>query len=96
MNASAITYTDWLEALPKSDFDFRSAKCPCCGGIGIRQQYFGFEDKGSFGWKLVWCDICRQGIQLFRVKFPADASVLRGDAAPDEFLSQHKDLKLAT
>ncbi len=95
MNASALTYMDWVKALPSSDGDYVSAKCPCCGSIGIRQQYFGFDD-GDFGWKLVWCDTCKQGIQVSRVKLPAQGLVLRGEAAQKEFLMQHKNLKLAT
>ncbi|WP_081651423.1 hypothetical protein ACKI2N_032125 [Cupriavidus sp. 30B13] len=94
MNASALTYLDWVKALPSNDDEYASTKCPCCGSIGIRRQYFGFED-GDFGWKLVWCDACKQGIQLSRVKLPADEFVLRGEVAQKEFLSQHKDLKLA-
>lgn len=95
MNASTLTYMDWIKALPSNDDEYASTKCPCCSSVGIRQQYFGFKD-GVFGWKLVWCDTCNQGIQLSRVKLPENVPVLRDEAIQKEFLSQHKALKLTT
>ena len=95
MSDKVLTYLDWVKALPAIDEEYPSAKCPWCGSIGIRSQYFGFED-GDFGWKLVWCETCKHGIQISRVRLPAGASVLRGDIAQKEFLAQHQDVKLTT
>lgn len=95
MNASALTYLDWAKALPSSDSDYASTRCPCCGSLGISQQYFGFEE-GDFGWKLAWCDTCKQGIQVSRLRLPVDRPVLRTEAAQEEFLVRHKNVKLIT
>ena len=95
MNGKIVAYMDWVKALPSTDEGYSSAKCPCCDSIGIRQQYFGFDD-GDFGWKIAWCDNCKQGIQLSRVKLPEQGTVLRGEAAQKEFLLQHRDIRLTT
>ncbi len=95
MSTIIPTYMEWIKFLPLSDDKYSSAKCPCCGSIGIRSQYFGFDD-GDFGWKLVWCEVCKRGVQLSRVKLPKNVPVLRGEVDQTEFLLQHKNLKLAT
>ncbi len=94
--SNTLKYLDWAKALPATDEKYSSSKCPCCGSLGIRYQYFGFEDQ-DFGWKLVWCDTCKQGIQISRAKLPTeDASVLLGEAPQQEFLDQHRDLQLVS
>jgi hypothetical protein len=95
MSNSALTYLDWVKALPSRDEDYASSECPCCGSIGICYQYFGSEE-ADFGWKLVWCNTCRRGFQFSRTKFPEAASVLRGEASQEEFLSRYRDLQLVS
>ncbi|MCB9561000.1 MAG: hypothetical protein H6709_20715 [Kofleriaceae bacterium] len=49
--------------------------CPLCGAPGIRHQFVG--DPGTrVGYVAVWCEACRTGCTLSRVKIPLTQDML--------------------
>lgn len=93
MILKSLTYMDWLKHLPRDDLKMSDCSCPACETKGLSYQYFGFRE-GSVGWKLVWCNACKSGIQISRTKIPTTAQPLIGESAHTAFLNQYNDLCL--
>ena len=46
-------------------------KCPNCGEKGIDYLYIG-DEKTKIGYLQIWCNGCKKGINISRVKIPND------------------------
>ncbi|MCD5364128.1 hypothetical protein [Chromobacterium aquaticum] len=88
-----ITYIDWVKHLPIGDAEYEQCSCPVCNSTGLAYQYFGFAGS-EFGWKLVWCPSCMNGIRISRTRVPAGAQVLIADEDQEQFLNQHSEVNL--
>jgi len=89
------TYLEWVKSLPEDDSQYSSCRCPECNSIGLSYQYFGFENS-EFGWKLVWCDVCKSGIRISRTKVPKNAVSLIDENDQKEFADKYTELVLIT
>lgn len=88
-----FTYLGWVKYLPASDAGYAQCSCPVCNSIGLSYQYFGFTDS-EFGWKLIWCRSCMNGIRISRTRVPAEAQPLIADEDQEQFLNQHSEINL--
>ncbi|WBS01536.1 hypothetical protein OU994_25180 [Pseudoduganella sp. SL102] len=93
MKINNSTYMDWLKALPADDGTLRECACPACGSLGLAYQYFGFRDS-NFGWKLIWCEVCKHGINISRTRIPESAHALVEESEQAEFNRQHSEIRL--
>jgi hypothetical protein len=93
MDDKTLTYLDWLKHLPKDDSLYFSCDCPACGKKGLSYQYIGFKNS-DIGWKIVWCESCRSGVQVCRTNIPENAGALIDDKAKELFFESKNILNL--
>ncbi|MEV6494317.1 hypothetical protein AB0M20_37715 [Actinoplanes sp. NPDC051633] len=86
MTASQRRWEAWFDAYAKIDGGWpERIELPCPEGDGGRVQiaYLAGREGGK-GMVFVWCDRCRTGIFLHRVRIPDDAPRLPHGATEDE------------
>lgn len=71
-------FAEIVDALPAD----AGLACPNCGERSLRLQYVG-DLVTRLGYAALWCDACRHGVTLSRVKAPDSASVLSFDSDPE-------------
>ena len=80
--AADMTFESWLDAfieLADTVGDEGSPVCPQCGYRTLRLQYVG-DLTTRIGFAALWCDNCRRGMTLSRVKAPNGVHMLPFDA----------------
>jgi len=68
-------FKDWIQLfkkLPDNNYSTIEFICPECGEKAIDYLYVGDENIG-IGYLPIWCNKCKQGIQLSRVGIPEGA-----------------------
>lgn len=69
-----MRYVDWLHALSELS-DKGVSECPSCGSSRLRHCFAGSE-ASRMGYGVLWCEECRRGVQLSRLKVPDDFEIL--------------------
>ncbi|MEJ2074559.1 MAG: hypothetical protein P8X79_13990 [Reinekea sp.] len=88
-------YLSWIKHLPSRDNEYAKCSCPECQSTGLKYQYFCFGSD-EYGWKLIWCETCKSGIKVSRVKLPEEAVALVDETEHKLFLEAHSELKLVS
>ena len=78
-----MAYIDWLK-IYSSVVEGNIEECPECGNNNIKVKLAG-RHEDHMGYGIVWCEDCKAGIRLSRVKIPEGVSFIPMDQAQSEF-----------
>lgn len=61
----------WLENLESIERDNKPGTCPICGGGNVEYCFTLVDNETKMGYGDIWCNSCRKGFHLSRVKIKA-------------------------
>jgi hypothetical protein len=85
---------DWMQLLiefTKKNYSTKDLVCPDCKEIGIDFAYVG-DRETNIGYLTIWCNLCKNGVQMSRVSIPEGEQKLDFDDL--EGIKEIPDIKL--